>query len=242
ADRAKLARSDETLEARQHRAEWEAVIEGRSQPVATSLLVRESLQRVAALAGAALCGIILVMATLASVYERTGGIVEEGTPVELRRRRGAAPAMMPATSSERELLKKMSEQAAGGAGQVLNLQIDPRSRTATVRVLLPKRLRDTAGPAGLRESAMREGYRAALAFRRAASSLRQPEDLVTVVDVSVIAPAPSPSGDSSIDWLLVGSLSRADLVVDADVLTEAELQGFYTELSPPWWAPQLAAP
>src|SRR6185436_19541655 len=92
--RAKLNRAEEALEARQQRAQWAAVIEGRSQPVATTLLVRESLQRVGAIAGAALCGIILVMATLVSVSERTaaGGEDPSGPYPRLRTTLPAAVA------------------------------------------------------------------------------------------------------------------------------------------------------
>ena len=84
ADRAKLARADEVLEARSQKAEWEAVIEGRTQPITTALLIRESLQRVAAVAGAGLCGIILVMATLVAATERTHAANDE-TPVQIGR-------------------------------------------------------------------------------------------------------------------------------------------------------------
>jgi tetratricopeptide repeat protein len=233
ADRAKLARTDEMLEARRQRAEWEAVIEGRRQPVATSLLVRESLQRIGALAGAGLCGMILVMATLTSLSERT-----QRGPEQMPAAPGFTPqrhqsSLTVDTRQERYLMRKVSEAAEGGVGQAVGVVVDPRLQTASLRALLPRRVREGTGDAELRILIMREGYRLARA-------LHEVDHSIETIHVTVVSPGAAPDGRPEMDLLLIGTLSAEDLVVRAEVATPEELQKFFTETTPPAWAEELA--
>ncbi len=158
ADRAKLERVRETLEARSQRAEWEAVIEGRTQPVATAVLVRESLQRVGAVAGAGVCGIILVMATLVSLQE-PGRNQDSGTPSLLFPSRPSRSGPVLDTQREQLLFRRLREYEVSGPGRLGRLELDPRDNSATARILLPASLRDRYNTADYRRQALREGYR-----------------------------------------------------------------------------------
>lgn len=232
ADRAKLCRAEESLEARQQRSEWEAVIQGRSQPVSTPLLLRESLQRVAALAGAALCGIILVMALLVSLSEGNRGGVQETTAnvhglFDYNRPR----VNLADTPQEGEMLRKLQALPTTGPGRVVRVQLDPPSRSAEVRVYLTARARQSAGDS--RFLVMREGYRYARALRELDRALLQ-------VRVIVMGPA-SLSALSRTDALFRGVLTAQNLVVAADTVTEEELEQFYSAGVPaPSWPGESA--
>jgi hypothetical protein len=231
ADRAKVARVEEMLEARGRRDEWEAVIEGRSRTPATTLLVRESIQRVAALAGAALCGILLVMASLVSLADRAEVNADEPPAVVSQRRQ--APEIVIETRRERDLLTRVSELTPGAAGRAVRVELDPRLRAAHLRVYLPRRVRERLATPEYRSVVLREGYRSAHALHRAERSL-------TVVHVYVVAQTAYPHGAPETDLLLVGSLGAENLVVDPEAVTVEELQKFYAELGPPAWTPDLA--
>lgn len=235
ADRAKLARADEMLEARQQRAEWEAIIEGRSQPVSTSLAARETVQRVGALVGVALCAIVLVMAALMTASER-GAIPgdAEQAPFNVLAHRRPAPLVMD-TARERELLKKTNQAAAGGLGQAVRVELDPRGQTANLRVFVPRKVREQTTTPEYRVILLREGYRFARALHEADSSLRS-------IRLTLVGPVFSPNGSSDTGWLLVGTLAGEDLVVGAETITPAELNKFYSEVTPPLWAPELTTP
>ncbi|MCC2668969.1 MAG: hypothetical protein K0Q72_1440, partial [Armatimonadetes bacterium] len=172
AARAKLARTEEMLEARQQRAEWEAVIEGRSQPIATSLLVRESLQRVGALAGAALCGIVLVMAGLMTATQRTSANGDLDQPTSLFRYQKKQPPIVMDTGRERELLKRTNEAAGEGEGKAVRLELNARNDSATLRVFIPRKLRESLTTPRFRLELMREGYRLARALHQVDPSLK----------------------------------------------------------------------
>jgi preprotein translocase subunit SecG len=235
ADRAKLARAEEALEARQQRAEWEAIIEGRSQPVATSLLVRESLQRVGAIVGVALCGIVLVMAMLMSASEQTVADGDAGEPTFMFPRPRKAPVMVTDTPRERALLRTLNEENRDAAGQAVRVELDPRTQSAHLRVFLPRKLRETLTTPEYRVALMREAYRLARALQRADRTLE-------VVHVTVVGPTFSPGANSDTALLFIGAVSADNLVVDADQLTREELIKFFGEVSAPLWAPELTTP
>jgi hypothetical protein len=236
-DRARLARAEETMEARSQRAEWEAVIEGRAQPLATSLLVRESVQRVAALAGAALCAIVLVMATLVSVSERTGlGAADELPAPPLRQRKPHEPVVLD-TYRERLLMRRLSEAARGGLAQVGRITVDPRARSASLRIFLPAKAREGITTPQFRVRVMREAY-------RLARQLHETDSAFEAIDVYVLSPSryagsPAAAADQP-DLLLAATLAAEDLVVDPETVTPQELQRFLAEVSPPYWSPELA--
>lgn len=223
ADRAKLARAQETLEARQQRAEWEAVIEGRAQPISTSLLVRESLQRVGALAGAAVCAIILVMAIIVSVQERpvTAGADDPGAAPGVR-----APRAVPSsdTSVEQTLLSELRSLSPGGKARLARLEVDPVTATIRLRAYLPADPRERSS-AGFRGAVMRDGYRLARALKGVAASQSLGFNL-TGIEVEIIGPGRG--ADSRPALIFLGTLSPEHLVADPESATLQELESFYT--------------
>jgi hypothetical protein len=237
ADRLKLTRCEEALEARQQRAEWAAVIEGRSQPVATSLLVRESLQRIGAIAGAGVCGIILVMAIFASIGERSA----TGDETEVSPRFGQKPRAVATaeTWQEQALVKKARESGVHGPAQLARAEIDPVTQSLSVRVFFPLSARENLTTPRLRELIMREGYRWSFVVRNTAAALRQPEEVTQRVRVAVVGPPSSAVSTAGPELLLSGVLSRSDLVVDADQVTGQELAAFYSAVEPPLWGGDL---
>jgi len=240
ADRAKLSRAEEALEARSRRAEWSAVIEGRSPPAETALLVRESLQRIGAIAGAALCGMILVMATLVSVAERRGGPGDDpGAPLFARGSRPAVAAN-PDTYRERALLRRIKDVAGNGPGIAARVELDPRGNAATLRVFLPRRGREGLTAADAGELALREAYRLARALRDAAADLREHEDSLQLIHVFVVGPSHAAYSTGDTELLLIGVIARQDLVVAPDVVTGEELATFFGRTAPPRWFGDLA--
>jgi tetratricopeptide (TPR) repeat protein len=234
ADRAKLSRAEEMLEARQQRAEWAAVIEGRSQPVATKLLVRESIQRVAAVAGALLCAIVLVMATLVSVTDRGATAAQDGSDVPILQRRAPhRTALAAGTRREKELLRRLIETSPGGMAQVLRVDLDLRTHTGSVRLFFGPKTRDGVNTSQFRFRVMREAYRAARALYSVDHSLRQ-------VNVHALGPSNygGPTGEPEI--LFTGNVQVEDLVVEPGVVTAEELQRFFGRGEPPLWAPDLS--
>jgi len=233
-DRAKVMRTEETLEARQQRAEWEAIIEGRSQPISTSLLVRESLQRVGALVGVALCGIVVVMAMLMSASEHSAVSGDSDQPLSIFQKPKPAAIVMD-TARERALLKTTNEAVRGADGQAVRVELDPRSQSASLRVFVPRKLRDTLTTREYRTVVLREAYRLARALHLEDRSL-------THVNVTVIGPAYSPGGTSDTTVLFAGELTSENLVVEPDTVTANELQKFFAEAASVHWAPDLISP
>lgn len=234
ADRAKLARADEMLEARQQRAEWEAIIEGRSKPVSTALDARETVQRVGALVGVAVCAIVLVMAALMTASER-GTLPGDPAPAPFAFVRHRQPPLVMDTARERELLKKTNEEAGGGLGQAVRIELDPRGQTANLRVFVPRKVREQSTTPEYRVILLREGYRFARALHEADGSLR-------VIRLTLVGPIYSPGGSSDTGWLLIGTLAGENLVVPAESITAAELVKFYAEVTPPLWTAELTTP
>lgn len=233
-DRAKVARAEEALEARQQRAEWEAIIEGRSQPVATSLLVRESLQRVGALVGVALCGIVVVMAMIMSATERHAINGDSDQPNSIFSRPKPAAVVMD-TARERALLKAINEAVRGAAGQAVRVELDPREQEGRLRVFVPRKLREELTTPQYRIAVMREAYRLAHALHVEDGSLKR-------VQTTLIGPVPALGGGSETTILFIGELAVENLVVDPDTVTPDELRKFFGEVSPVLWAPELISP
>jgi hypothetical protein len=240
ADRAKLARAEEALEARQQRAEWAAIIEGRSQPVATSLLVRESVQRMGAIIGAGLCGVILVMATFASLHERNVGADEDPNSPILQRNRPRAVASAE-TWREQGLLKRSREGAGRGFSELARVEIDPVTKSLEVRAFFPLSAREGLTTPRLRERIMREAYRWAFSVRSAAAAQREPEELTQRVRIAVLGPPNAAITPTGFELLFSGQLNRNDLVVDPDVVTLQELESFFAAVEAPHWGGDLGA-
>ena len=220
-DKAKLARIDEALEARSRKAEYEAVIKSRTQPITRPLEVREGIQRVVAIAGAVACAVILVMATLVTVSEpnRAGAEAADGPLPSIFRPR----QLITETPRERELLRRLSGISSEGKGQLIRVALDPSAGVARARIYLD--LRGAAEEP--RVALMREGYRIAKAIQQHESSIQS-------IQAEIVGPTAG-SESSETDLLMLGTLSRGDLVVDPKRLTPSELQGYYNAVSPPFW-------
>lgn len=220
-DKAKLARIDEALEARTRKAEYEAVIKTRTQPITRALDIREGIQRVVAIVGAVACAVILVMATLVTVSDpRRAGAESAESPITSIFR---AKQLITETPRERELLRRLSGISSEGKGQLIRVALDPGAGVARARVYLD--LRGTEEES--RVALMREGY-------RVAKALLQYEASVQAIQVEIVGPSASDYGAET-DLLLIGTLNRGDLIVDPKRLTPAELQGYFTAVSPPFW-------
>lgn len=240
ADRAKLARAEEALEARQQRAEWAAIIEGRSQPVATSLLIRESVQRMAAIIGAGVCGIVLVMATFASLHERGVGAGEDPSSPSITRSRTRAVSSAE-TWREQGLMKRARASAERSLSELARVEIDPVAQALEVRAFFPLSARAGLTTPRVRERIMREAYRWAFIVRNAAAAQREREELTQRVRVSVLGPPDAAITPTGFELLFSGQLSRSDLVVHPDVVTPQELEQFFAAIEPPRWGGDLGA-
>lgn len=228
-DRAKLARSEEAIEARTHKAEWEAVIEGRSEPIGTKLLVRESVQRIVAVAGTTVCAVILVAAILVSLGERRPDLTDELPVIPLFTANRRAKLEF-TTPREKLLMKRLTDKPLGGAAQPASISLDPRTQSADLRILVPARLLEGSAVEKTREAVMREGYRGAFHLYDADSTL-------TAIQVTVVGPVTFAGGQRDTDMLVVGTLSPRNLVVSPDVVTYGELLQFFHE---PLWGTTLA--
>ena len=232
ADRAKLARTEEMLEARQQRAEWQAVIEGKRHPVPVALQVRETVQRIAAISGAVLCGVILVGATLVSMAERpTSAGGSTGSPIQGLLPRVHRP-LPPDTPRERDLLTRVSTDLGGHPGQPVRITLDPRTSQAELRVLLPARSRERLTTQPFRALVMREAYRAAYALRAADSSL-------TEIEVYVMGPVVLPSGAQDNDLLLLSTVSTKDIWQSPDNITPEKINAVFNASGQAWWSSDL---
>jgi len=218
ADRAKLARVEETLDARQQRAKWESMLEGRGQPVTTAIIVRESIQRVGALAGAGVCALILTLAALASVSDGRRPAMEDLAGSVPGFSRAPKATVISESRRERELKKLLSRQPSEGVGQVLSVEVNPASQTANLRVLIP---RSSRAPIST-EFLMREGY-------RLAKALHEADRRLVGVTVWVLGPILAPNGQPDTDLLLVGTLSEQNLVARPEAVDARVLADFYGE-------------
>jgi tetratricopeptide (TPR) repeat protein len=220
-DKAKLARIDEALEARTRKAEYEAVIQSRSQPITRPLEIREGIQRVMAIAGAVACAVILVMATLVTVSDphSAGAESTESPSVNVFR----PQQLITETPKERELLRRLSGLRGEGKGQLIRIALDPGARVARARIYLDLR----GSPEEPHSALMREGYRIAKAIQLNEAS-------VQAIHLEIVGPATSNYGGET-DLLFLGTLNRGDLVVDPKRLTPSELQGYFNAVAPPFW-------
>ncbi len=236
ADRARLARAEELLEARRQRAQWEAVIHGRAQPVATRMLVRESVQRILAISGAALCGMILVLATLVTVSE--GGRDADPRPAALLpapgRRTGTG--MSADTGREKQIQARLSSLAPGGSLlHVVRCELDPPPHTARLRLWAPAHFRDRGSAAALRLLVLREGYRYAYHLRAADPELQ-------VVRIQMVGPFTTDAANPENVWFFLGALRTASVVAEPDQVTPEELARIYEEVERPAWSAEFATP
>jgi len=230
ADRAKLTRVEETLEARRQRAEWEAVVAGRAPFPGTGM--RESLQRVGAVAGAGLCAIVLVMALLVSVADRSRLGAEETGPDPRFIRRAPRPPIVPDTPRERELLRRLNDTAGPGPARAVRLEVDPLDRSVVLRAYVPRSARDGLTTAAFRQSLLREGYRLAFGVVQLDRGLR-------AVHVYLVGPSSPPDGGAEADCFLRAMLPVENLVVAPEKVTAEELARFYGSVAPPVWSPEL---
>ncbi|MFN3649602.1 MAG: tetratricopeptide repeat protein [Armatimonadota bacterium] len=224
ADRAKLTRADEMLEARRQRAEWEAVIEGRTQPVATSLLVRESLQRIGALAGAALCGIVLVMATMVSITERP--LVDPDSAGTPSIRIVTPPSSVVDTPEERRLLERVHAVGPSEPIQAARVELDPRYDAAHLRLYFPAAAWARAGD-NPRETLLLQTYHRARALAEAAPELQ-------TIHVYVVGPTNGGAAAAN-ELLLLASADGGDLRAGGNTLPPAELRQIFERGAPPVW-------
>ncbi|MBI3911723.1 MAG: tetratricopeptide repeat protein [Armatimonadetes bacterium] len=233
ADAAKLARAQELLEARQRRAEWQAVIEGRHQPILTAVAVRESVQNIVMVVGAAVFGIILVMAILTSASTRLPRN-DANASTASRRLATWGRSSQSRTSSEREsnLLRKLAESAASRRATVAELLVDPQDQSVCVRVVLPASLVRRVTSAQAKEIILLEAYTAAYDLFIVDPSL-------SALRMHVNGPLPAPEPDpTTSDRLFVGTLPARNLRVHpSQARLEQDLEGFYQDV---WWHPSLS--
>jgi len=235
ADRARLARAEELLEARRQRAQWEAVIQGRSQPVSTHLLVRESVQRILAIAGLSVCGIILALATVLSLSERHTSAQDPAVGIRTLSSGRRAVLLTPDTVREQELLRRLSP-LAGGRGLLLQrLELDPPPDTVQVRLYAPWPVRARQSIREFRALVLREAYRCAFHLRAFDSALER-------VRIVVVGPGEPDGPADAKEFLFVGVLRTGNLVVDADRATPTELAAALDGTEPPVWAQELSVP
>lgn len=247
ADRAKLARTEEALEAREHHDEWRAVIEGRSRPPAAELAVRESFQRVGAVAGAAICGIILILAVVAVLADRARLSADPTAPEPGRLRR---PVRVPVTFHTRREqlllaeLEQLTQMAPAvlppGTGKVVDVSIDPRTQTTTLRVLLTRKARESRTTPAFREQVLRSAYGAAFQLQRASRELHEVGTAHRTIHVYVLGPSDADPAATS-ETLFVGTLA-GDLVVPPHTITPDELMRHFGRAGTPFWSAELAVP
>jgi hypothetical protein len=233
-DRGRLARVEEMLEARQQRAQWEAVIEGRSQPVATRILVRESLQRVLGVSGAALCGIILVMATLVSISPERGPGAANGEESPPTVRPTVSRARMSAhTAREKELLKRLTGGGASATVHLVDLSLDPRRPSATLRLFVTRATRERMLASDFRLHLMREAYRTVFA-------LQEQEPALQLADLMVLAPMRTDEEPRDTQIMFIGSVIPTHLQRPPDGVRPEELMRLFGEVVKPFWCAELA--
>lgn len=230
ADRSKLARVEEMLEARQQRAEWQAIIDGKRHPVATSLLVRETVQRIGAIAGAALCGIILVAATLVSMSEKPVNSSNASSPFPFIHK--VVRPLPPDTPRERSLLDRVATTMSPGLAQPVRITLDPRTHNAELRVFLPAKAREHLTTPSFRTRVLQEAYRSAYALHVADAT-------ITNIQTYVVGPVLLPSGATDNDLLLLASVSAKDLWQNPDAIPPEKITAAFSQDSTPWWSPDL---
>lgn len=233
ADRARLLQIEEVLEARQQREQWEAVIAGRSQPVSTSLLVRESLQRVLTVAGAGVCGIILVAGTVVSLTDPgPPATALSDLPVPIVRGSRRQPNL-PFTRSEQFLLQRLSPSRAPGGSQLVSVTIEPLTAEARLRVFVPWIMRERRTVRDFRERLVRDAYFWVSRARREDGSLAS-------CHILLVGPSHPTQGAESISPLFGATLSAGRAAADPEDRDTGLLLRCFASSGPLYWAPELS--
>jgi len=234
ADAAKLARAQELLDARRQRAEWQAVIEGRDQPLLAKSAMRESAQNVVMVVGAAVIGIIAAMAVITSAAARFTP-AHAGSESPLPTRPGRRATSTPHTDREQALLRHLNAQRSP-THQVMPgaVFIHPRDQRAEVYLVAGAELMRTAPLDTLRSLFLAEAYSVAYATARWDPTL-------LTVRIHVSGPLPSPSGVGPCERLFAGEFAREQLLVAPEqVRLEPSPDNFYrSRIHDLWWHPSL---
>jgi tetratricopeptide (TPR) repeat protein len=234
ADAAKKGRVQELLEARQRRADWQAAVRGREVRPGDGPLLREAIQRVIAVVGAAVCAIILVAAVLVSALDRhpQTGDPAPGVPP---RRPEPAPWQPVTSLRARRILAQMSRAhlTATSHGHLAGLTIDPRDGgIATLDIDLPPAVLRRPSLDDLRQAIQRECYWLAYMVYQHDRGLR-------VIEVRAFGDTSFSAAPVGVDLLFAATMRTENLVVDpnARTLSPSDLATVYEQ---PWWDPALS--
>lgn len=236
ADVAKKGRAQELLEARQRRAEWQAAVQRERVRPGAQALMREAVQRVIAIAGAALCGVVLVVAVLISAGERGHPPASNGVPTPNPTARPTPGPQITRSRREEAVLKTLSEKGAtaGPHGHIDAVHIDPREADARVYLIVAARSVDLPTIPEIRERLERDALWTAHSVYRADPALR-------TVEVWVYADGSVGEGSSGREILFIGKVPADNLAVDPDARppTAQDLPGFF-ERHTLYWHPTLS--
>lgn len=229
ADRARLDRARESLEARQARTDWEAVLEGEQAPLSAPLLMREALQRIVAIVGLGAASVVLILAAVVAAGERRQAGADTAPDVTAPR---PSPVVAAETRRERQLLRRLDRALSGRPVQVSRVDESDDPRTLRVRLFVPRRYREELSTVEYRRLIQLEAY-------AAAHALMVIEPVVDRVELSVFGPLYAPTGEWLTQRLFRADLTAANLVVDPDRIIEGELDRFYQEDGPVFWHQDL---
>ena len=221
------ARHDEVerqLQLRRESTGWDPVTRQSTYEFEKGYRLRETIERVTAIAGAFACGVILVTAILLSVRERRQVGGSDPAPF-LTRRHQAPRALEAGTAEERRLLARLTQSPGEGPATAVWLMLDPIRPVAFLRAYLPEHAFHSLTSARQREVILREAYRHACAVHALAPGVR-------VVQVQVMSAVAASGGKTETDMLFAGSFAEEDLVIDPGRATEEELYSFAK--SPVW--------
>lgn len=235
ADAAKLARAQELLEARRQRAEWQAVIEGRDQPLLARSAMRESAQNVVMVVGAAVIGIVAAMAVITSATARfTPAHAGSELPPPSRVGRRAGSALH--TDREEALLRHLNAQHAA-TRQVMPgaVFLHPRDQRAEVYLAAGADLMRSAPLDTLRSIFLAEAYNVAY-------TAAWWDPMLRTVRIYVTGPLPATAGGGPRERLFAGEFAREQLLVEPEkVRLEPSPDNFYrSRIHDLWWHPALA--
>jgi tetratricopeptide (TPR) repeat protein len=233
ADAAKRGRAHELLEARQRRAEWQAATERASQPPGSGALLREAVQRVVAVAGAAVCAVILVAAVVVSAGERTPAPSTDEPPVPIRRREQSSVQLARSAREEADLQQLADHsRSVTGHGQVDTLLIDPRTGEAILTVILPRASTHRPSLLQIRDQVLRDAL-------WMAHALYQIDPNLPAIEVRAHGDTSFSAVPGKSDLLFVGSFAAENLVEDPDARPPVpeDLPGMVRDT--PWWYPAL---
>lgn len=225
ADRRRLQRAGELLAARRTRSDWEEALRTGQANVAGPLLLREAVQRVAAIVGFGACAVILVMAALVAANERKTGL-DSGPAAPPAAR--AAPLIQIETSHERAMLRMLVGELAGRPLQAARVEEGINPRSLDLRLYAPRRLRETLPAVEYRSVLLREAYRAARAALKFDPTLE-------TIDVTIVGSIFAPTGGWGTERVFRGVATAEDLVVEADRATPAEVAGAFAQVEAPFW-------